>query len=144
WRVYGAMREKSAKSALAVSPAREPASPRCPVIRAPGSPRVSTLAILGFHRVGSPGADGWETWFQIPERVFTRQLDVLREEGWEVLDADRFLAGLTDPASFPERAALITFDDGHRCLLDVALPHLRARGFPAVLFMPSDFVGRTN
>src|SRR5207244_3075310 len=59
-------------------------------------------------------------------------------------DASRFLDALVDPAGMPERAALITFDDGHRCVLDVALPHLRERGLPAVLFMPSAFVGRTN
>ena len=102
------------------------------------------MAILGYHRVGSPGPDGWEKLFQITERTFAAQLDVLAEGGWEVIDVGRFLAGIADPASLPERVALITFDDGHRCLLDVALPHLCERGYPAVLFMPSDFVGRTN
>jgi peptidoglycan/xylan/chitin deacetylase (PgdA/CDA1 family) len=105
---------------------------------------VSTVAILAYHRVGSPGPSGWETWFQIPESTFASHLATLADGGWEVLGADRFLDGLADPTALPERAAVITFDDGHSCVLDVALPHLRESGFPAVLFMPSDFVGGSN
>jgi peptidoglycan/xylan/chitin deacetylase (PgdA/CDA1 family) len=105
---------------------------------------MSQIAILGYHKIGPPGPDGWETWFQIPERVFADHLVALREGGWQVLDADTFLAGLAHPKGLPERAALITFDDGYRSVRQSALSCLDAFGFPAVLFMPSDFVGRSN
>jgi peptidoglycan/xylan/chitin deacetylase (PgdA/CDA1 family) len=54
------------------------------------------------------------------------------------------LLGLAEPGTLPERAALITFDDGYRSVLEVALPSLERFGYPAVLFVPTDFVGGTN
>jgi peptidoglycan/xylan/chitin deacetylase (PgdA/CDA1 family) len=41
-------------------------------------------------------------------------------------------------------AVAITFDDGYRCVLDVAAPILRAHGFPAVCFVPADWIGTRN
>jgi peptidoglycan/xylan/chitin deacetylase (PgdA/CDA1 family) len=105
---------------------------------------VSRIAILGYHKVGPPPPDGWETWFYVPEDVFAAQLTALRDEGWQPVDCATFLRGLAAPESLPERAALITFDDGYASVHEVALPWLERFGYPAVLFMPTDFVGRTN
>lgn len=102
------------------------------------------LAILSFHKIGEPSAGGWSTWFYIPEETFIRQLNDLKSGGWKVLDHSQFLEGLENPASLPERSALITFDDGYRSMLTVALPVLRRFGFPAVLFVPTDYVGEHN
>jgi peptidoglycan/xylan/chitin deacetylase (PgdA/CDA1 family) len=105
---------------------------------------VSRVAILGYHKVGPPPPDGWETWFHIPEATFAAQLAVLRSAGWQPVDLSTFLRGLAEPERLPERAALITFDDGYSSVREVALPLLESFGYPAVLFMPTDFVGRTN
>jgi peptidoglycan/xylan/chitin deacetylase (PgdA/CDA1 family) len=105
---------------------------------------VSRIAILGYHKVGAPPPDGWETWFYVPEDVFAAQLTALRDGGWQPVDCAAFLHGLAEPGTLPEQAALITFDDGYRSVLEVALPWLERFGYPAVLFMPTDFVGRTN
>lgn len=102
------------------------------------------LAILSFHKIGLPRAGGWNTWFYIPEETFIRQLNDLKSGGWKILDHSEFLDGLENPASLPERSALITFDDGYRSMLTVALPVLRRFGFPAVLFVPTDYVGGCN
>ncbi|MEK6609597.1 MAG: polysaccharide deacetylase family protein [Gemmatimonadota bacterium] len=37
---------------------------------------------------------------------------------------------------FPERAVVITFDDGYRHVLRTALPVLRRYGLPAAVFLP--------
>jgi peptidoglycan/xylan/chitin deacetylase (PgdA/CDA1 family) len=105
---------------------------------------MSRLAILGYHKIGAPAPGGWETWFYVPEAVFAEQLAVLRSAGWRPVDLTTFLRGLTEPESLPERAALITFDDGYSSVREVALPVLERFGYPAVLFIPTDFVGRTN
>jgi peptidoglycan/xylan/chitin deacetylase (PgdA/CDA1 family) len=102
-----------------------------------------TLAILGFHKLG-PAPGGWETWFYIPQATFVGYLNYLKADGWQVLDVNAFLRGLADPDSLPERAALITFDDGYRSFLDSGLPALRAFGFPAVMFVPTAFIGGHN
>jgi peptidoglycan/xylan/chitin deacetylase (PgdA/CDA1 family) len=105
---------------------------------------VSRIAILGYHKVGPPAPGSWETWFSVPEDVFDAQLTALRDGGWQPVDGATLLRGLAEPETLPERAALITFDDGYRSVLEVALPWLERFGYPAVLFVPTDFVGRTN
>jgi peptidoglycan/xylan/chitin deacetylase (PgdA/CDA1 family) len=105
---------------------------------------VRRVAALSYHKVGPPGPGGWETWFYIPEATFAAQLGVLRDGGWQPLDLATFVQGLADPERLPEQTALITFDDGQRSVLEVALPVLERFGYPAVLFMPTGFVGRTN
>jgi peptidoglycan/xylan/chitin deacetylase (PgdA/CDA1 family) len=102
------------------------------------------LAILGFHKIGEPPPDGWETWFYIPETTFVAQLRFLQENGWQVVDLTSFLKGLTAPESLPDRAALLTFDDGYRSMRTVALPWLLRFGYPAMLFVPTDFIGGHN
>lgn len=103
-----------------------------------------TVAILGYHKIGEPAPGGWETWFYIPETTFIEHLTYLHEHGWPVLDLATFLKGLDDPDLLPERTALLTFDDGYRSMRHVTLPCLQRFGDPAVLFVPTDFVGGTN
>jgi peptidoglycan/xylan/chitin deacetylase (PgdA/CDA1 family) len=105
---------------------------------------MKRVAVLSYHKIGAPSPGGWETWFYIPEAVFGSQLAALRDGGWQPLDLAAFLRGLTEPERLPERTALITFDDGYRSVRELALPWLETFSYPAVLFMPTDFVGRTN
>ena len=102
------------------------------------------VAVLGYHKVGPPSNGGWETWYYVPEATFRSQLEHLERNGWEVVELARFLDGLADPAALPERAALLTFDDGYRSFCSGALDILRERGHPSVLFVPTGFVGARN
>jgi peptidoglycan/xylan/chitin deacetylase (PgdA/CDA1 family) len=101
------------------------------------------LAILGYHKIG-PAPDEWETWFYIPRATFVDHLSYLKDNGWQVLDLATFLRGLDDPGSLPERTALITFDDGYRSILKYGLPELRRFGCPAVMFVPTEYIGGPN
>ena len=103
-----------------------------------------TVAVLGFHKIGPPPANGWNSWFYISEGMFADMLRALRQDGWEVIDLDRFLRALEMPETLPERSALLTFDDGYRSMRDVTLPVLRRFDMPAVLFVPTDHVGGRN
>jgi peptidoglycan/xylan/chitin deacetylase (PgdA/CDA1 family) len=102
------------------------------------------LAVLSFHKIGKPPADGWNTWFYIPKETFVCQLNDLKTGGWEVLDRVQFLEGLRNPERLPERSVLITFDDGYRSMRTLVLPLMREFGLPAVLFVPTDYVGGRN
>jgi len=102
------------------------------------------LAILAFHRIGEPSPGAWESWYYVPEPTFIDYLQYLREEAWQVIDLMRFVQGLETPDSLPERAAVITFDDGFKSVLEVALPCLIHYGYPAVHFVPTDFIGGRN
>jgi len=105
---------------------------------------MSRVAILGYHKIGRPAPGGWETWFYVPEATFAEQLAALRDGGWQPVDLAAFLSGMAEPERLPERAALITFDDGYRSVREIALPWLERFSYPAVVFVPTDFVGRTN
>jgi peptidoglycan/xylan/chitin deacetylase (PgdA/CDA1 family) len=109
-----------------------------------GRQRGKTLAVLGYHKIGEPPAGGWPTWFYVPEATFAAHLDYLRGRDWKVIDLGQFLRGVDDPASLPERAALITFDDGCRSALDGARTLLGRYDYPAVMFVPTDFIGGRN
>jgi peptidoglycan/xylan/chitin deacetylase (PgdA/CDA1 family) len=105
---------------------------------------VSTLAVLAYHKVGPPGPEAWETWYYVPEQVFADQIATLSACGWDVIDIGELRAALAGSSRLPERAALVTFDDGYRSVHEYALPVLQRHESPALLFVPTDFVGRTN
>jgi peptidoglycan/xylan/chitin deacetylase (PgdA/CDA1 family) len=102
-----------------------------------------TLAILGYHKIGKAPGD-WDTWFYIPKEIFVEQLRYMRESGWQMIDAAAFLRGLDAPETLPRKTALVTFDDGCRQFLDVALPCLRRFECPAVHFVPTNYIGKEN
>ena len=102
------------------------------------------LAILGYHKIGDPPPGGWSSWFYISESVFVSQLRHLRENGWQVISVAEFLRGLEAPESLPDRAALVTFDDGYRSNVQVAIPWLQRFGYPSVVFVPTQFIGAHN
>ena len=103
-----------------------------------------SLTVLAYHKIGDPPEGGWETWNYVSEDIFAHHLAVLRDEDCVVVDAGTFLRGLNDPGELPERAVLLTFDDGYLSMRITAAPLLARFGYPAVVFMPSDYVGRHN
>lgn len=106
--------------------------------------RDRRLAVLAFHKIGEPPRPAPTTWFYISVEAFKRYLKWLQESHWRILDAQTFLAGIASPATLPSRCVLLTFDDGYRSMRDTVLPVLRSLGFPAVLFVPTDFIGSSN
>ena len=101
------------------------------------------LAVLGYHKIGEcPGGRG--SWFYISEDLFERQLQWIQDNGWQVIDIERFLAVLGTPDTVTEKLVLLTFDDGYRSITRGALSLLRAFGLPAVLFVPGGFIGGAN
>jgi len=108
------------------------------------STNPKSVAILGYHKIGEPPGGTWSTWNYVPKKTFVRHLELLRHRDWPVIDLDAFLEGLQEPDALPPRSALLTFDDAYRSLRDVAEPLLRRFACPAVVFVPTDFVGGTN
>lgn len=100
---------------------------------------TSSLAILAYHKIGEPPPGTWTTWNYIPEATFTGQLQTLSDQGYTVIDVNALVAGLEDTGSLPGRAALLTFDDGYASML-----RLVRFDFPAVVFVPTDYVGGSN
>jgi peptidoglycan/xylan/chitin deacetylase (PgdA/CDA1 family) len=99
------------------------------------------VAVLAYHKIGGPPADGWDTWHYIPQATFAEQLRFVHDSDWSVIDLSTFLVGLENPESMPDRGLLLTFDDGYASMRSVAYPVLRTFGLPAVCFVPTTHVG---
>jgi peptidoglycan/xylan/chitin deacetylase (PgdA/CDA1 family) len=101
------------------------------------------LAVLGFHKIGDPPG-GEDSWFYVSATAFTNCLEWLEVHGWQVISAFEFLEGLARPEKLPAKSVLLTFDDGYLSMCRVAVPLLTRFHAPAVLFVPTAFVGGTN
>lgn len=104
----------------------------------------SILAILAFHKIGEQPPFHTKSPWYIPETAFRAHLRYLSSNGWAVISVDTFLAALSGSECLPPRAALLTFDDGYKSLLNVAAPCMREFGYPSVAFIPTRFVGGHN
>jgi peptidoglycan/xylan/chitin deacetylase (PgdA/CDA1 family) len=69
-----------------------------------------------------------------PPDLFEAHIARLLQD-YEVVDLDCVLSG-----RLPRRALLITFDDGYRSILEIALPVLRRLGVPSVFFVAGAFL----
>ena len=84
-----------------------------------------TLSILMYHKVN----DFPDNPTTVPVAIFDEQLTRLVELGYNVVDLDAVLDHYTLGTPLPEKAVLITFDDGYRDTLENALPVLQEHGF---------------
>jgi peptidoglycan/xylan/chitin deacetylase (PgdA/CDA1 family) len=94
------------------------------------------LRVLMYHKINDvPGNP-----LSVPCAVFDEQMSRLGDLGYTVVGLDAVLDHYAEGAPLPERAVLITFDDGYRDNLANAAPILRKYGYPAVLFVPIGYL----
>jgi peptidoglycan/xylan/chitin deacetylase (PgdA/CDA1 family) len=95
--------------------------------------------ILMYHRV-SDEADLLD--LCVPPATFDRQLAMLKRRV-RVVALRELVERLAAAEPLPEDLAAITFDDGYRDNLEIALPILQRHGLPATVFVTSGFVDGT-
>jgi peptidoglycan/xylan/chitin deacetylase (PgdA/CDA1 family) len=95
-----------------------------------------SLRVLMYHKVNDLSGNP----LTMPVSIFDEQMDQLRELDYTVVDLDAVLAHYLHSAPLPDRAVLITFDDGYHDNLDNAARVLRKYGYPAVLFVPIGYL----
>ncbi|HET7096157.1 MAG TPA: polysaccharide deacetylase family protein [Casimicrobiaceae bacterium] len=94
------------------------------------------IPVLCYHRFGARASK-----LTVTPAAFTAQMEYLRGNGYHVLalkDLGAFIAG-REP--LPKKSVIITIDDGYRATYDIAYPILKKFGFPATVFLYTDFVG---
>lgn len=94
------------------------------------------VPILCWHRVG-PGVSRMTI---APDR-FAEQLEYLKANRYRVLRLSELAEFLDGHRPLPARAVVLTFDDGHLSFYQHAFPLLKKHGFPATMFLYSDFIG---
>lgn len=102
--------------------------------------RRRTVVLMYHGFTERPRRDDPENLF-VTLTDFERQLDHLLQHGWEPLDLDGFLAAADGGPR--GRSFLVTIDDGLESVAALAIPALRARSVPAVVFVPAGLVGGT-
>ncbi len=105
-----------------------------------GRPSQDLPAVLTFHKVTSFEFGG--TW--LTPAGFQRILDSLQSSGHRFISEDEFLSALAGRRAPSEKEILLTFDDGYEELMKTAVPALRERGIPALIFLVTAYAGRTN
>jgi peptidoglycan/xylan/chitin deacetylase (PgdA/CDA1 family) len=98
-----------------------------------------TIPILCYHRFGSARSK-----LTVTPAAFEAQMEYLARNGYRVLPLADLSAFLQGREPLPQKTVIITIDDGYRSNYDIAFPILRKYGFPATVFLYSDFVGASD
>jgi peptidoglycan/xylan/chitin deacetylase (PgdA/CDA1 family) len=96
--------------------------------------RRQRLLVLCYHGVSLADEHEWNPELYISPATLSRRLDSLTRMGCTVLPLpeaiDRLYAG-----TLPDRAVVLTFDDGFYDFKAAALPLIEARGYPVTLYV---------
>jgi peptidoglycan/xylan/chitin deacetylase (PgdA/CDA1 family) len=93
-------------------------------------PRILMYHMIQQHRPGSP-MNG----LRVPPAMFESQLRWLRENGWTFLTMSELVDQWTQ---LPEKSVALTFDDGYRDNLELALPLIEKYDARATLYLVWD------
>lgn len=103
-----------------------------------------TLTVIMFHRVLEPGDPRWahsDPDYTLRADLFAQCLGFFATH-YNMVTAHDVLRARRGEGGLPDRALLITFDDGWRDNVDFALPAMRSREVPGLMFVVADAVGR--
>jgi peptidoglycan/xylan/chitin deacetylase (PgdA/CDA1 family) len=95
------------------------------------------VPILVYHNLG-PQAKGR---LVLAVDAFTEQMRYLKTHGYRVVTLAEFVEWLNLRRQLPKKTVVLTFDDGYRSFREYAYPVLKQHGFPATLFVYTDYVG---
>jgi len=103
------------------------------------APKLGDRAsILTYHSVGGNGA-----FFVVTQKMFAWQMQFLKKHRYHVVTLSELCLRLKKHESIAG-LIVITFDDGYQDNLTNAFPILKTYGFPATIFVKTDFIGTTD
>ena len=68
----------------------------------------------------------------------------LKEKHYNVIPLDELVKGIKKGKKFAHNTVVITFDDGYQDNYSYAYPILKKYGFPATIFLISDYIGNAR
>ncbi len=98
-----------------------------------------TIPILCYHRFGPRSGK-----LTVTKASFEAQMEYLERNGYHVVPLAKVRAFLDAKQPLPRKTVAITIDDGYRSTYEIAFPVLRKYGFPATVFLYTDFVGASD
>lgn len=102
---------------------------------------VRDVPVLMYHSIAVSAAPRFARFVTSPVE-FTAQMDYLAAEGYQPITALELIRRRRS-GDLPARPVVLTFDDAYTDFEDTVMPILRAHGFPATLYVPTAYAGRT-
>lgn len=103
--------------------------------------RQRRLLILCYHGIAIEREHEWRPALFMHREEFEQRLELLQSGGYQVLPLDDGVARLSR-GELPERAVVITFDDGSYDFTSLALPLLQRYAFPATVYLTTYYAQR--
>ncbi|MBI3143876.1 MAG: poly-beta-1,6-N-acetyl-D-glucosamine N-deacetylase PgaB [Pseudogulbenkiania sp.] len=104
---------------------------------------VNKLTILTYHEIADK-KDALEPAFTVTPTNFVRQMDWLKNNGYHFVSLDDVLADRAGKTPLPDKAVLLTFDDGYRSIYTNAFPVLKIFKAPAVIALIGSWLQSTD
>jgi peptidoglycan/xylan/chitin deacetylase (PgdA/CDA1 family) len=95
-----------------------------------------TVPVLTYHNFSETKQDV----MMVRRSDFDAQMQFLKDNDYTPITLDELFDFLLYRKEIPEKAVVITFDDGWRGVYDIAYPILKKYGFPATLFVYTDLI----
>ncbi len=108
------------------------------VVFAEKNPHSGYVTILLYHKFNDPKSPSTS----IDTDLFRAQLQYLKDNDYNVISPEELIKFLNKEGPIPQKAVLITIDDGYRTVFTEAFPILKEFGYPFTVFLYMEAVGR--
>ena len=98
-----------------------------------------TVPILCYHQFVK--GERSKSAMQVSASTFEKQMAHLSANGFHVIPFSRLSGFLNGSQGLPPKSVVISIDDGYKSVYQTAYPILKKYGYPATLFLYTDFVG---
>ena len=98
----------------------------------------NSAIVLMYHRFDEPKYQSTS----ISSKLFEKHLQLIKENGFNVLNLKDFLDILTNKKKIPKKTLLITVDDAFRSFYDFGFPLLKKYNFPFGIFVSTASVSK--
>lgn len=99
------------------------------------------LLVLNYHRITN--VPDYNDPLKVSKNIFEKQIYFLKEN-YNIITGDELLDIIRNKKPIPNKACLLTFDDGWRDNYTNAYPILKKYDVPAIIFISTDYVGTNN
>jgi len=104
---------------------------------------MQRFVILMYHMISEPKTAA-EVKYACPPKQFERQLQMLLSAGFKPISINAIEDYYFHQTPLPDKAFLITLDDGFEDNYSNAFPILQRYKIPAVIYLATGLVGKTN
>lgn len=102
-----------------------------------GNSLAAEVPVLVYHDIrDAPPTDE----YVVTTRMFREQMAYLKQQGYRPVSLRRLADTAAGKSMLPEKAVVLSFDDGLVSFRDIAMPILEEYGFPAVLSVVTGWV----